>query len=150
MGRPPWLPGQPEHAVYPVDGHRKDDLGHSHYMGTNITLSATGRIDGVTRIWSREAARGFTGGVLVILTDKSGNVLATTKPRKWGVDGVYVPGAPSDRTEYWHEALPREVRHRAAGYAILHTPAPTERWRRFLQDATEAAREIKSLIEEFR
>lgn len=52
-----------------------------------------------TRTWSTCEWKGFTGGVLVALTDKDGGLLFQTPLVTYGVDGTWIPvRGPTDRT----------------------------------------------------
>jgi hypothetical protein len=122
-------------TAFPITGSRRDDLGHSRKMETSVTLSASGRLDAVTRTWTAEALKGFTGGVVVAITDKDRSVLHTTQLHKYGVNGTQVPGgAKSDRTEKWSENLPPSVANAVGGYAIVQAEAPTDHLTKFLKD----------------
>ena len=106
-------------ATFPVTVTRKDNIERTSWkMETTVTLSNTGRIDGITKIKTAEALRGFTGGVLVGITDLAGNVLHTTKLHTYGVDGTAKPGGKSSRTEHWSEDVPKDSLDKAAGVVI--------------------------------
>jgi hypothetical protein len=110
---------------FPVNATKRDKIGaSSRKMETTIILSNTGRIDGTTKTWTSEALRGFTGGVLVGITDLDGNVLHYTKMRKYGVDGTAKPGGGSSRTENWSEEVPKEALDKAAAVVIYHSHQP--------------------------
>lgn len=132
---------------FPIVGSRRDDLGDHRYMETSITISASGRIDGVTRTWTGKHMEGFTGGVTVFITDKDGNVLYKTKVQKYGVNGTEIPGgASSDRTVNWSEEVPPAVINNAAGYAIMQTPNPNPRWDELLRDTKEGLEAVAAIL----
>ena len=133
---------------FPLKGSKFTELGDHRRMETSVTISKNGRIDGVTRTWTAKQWKGFTGSVAVAITDRSGNVLHVTEPKSWGVDCKRCPG-PSNRTQSWSDAVPRNVLSRVGGYAIIHTTNPRDRWRSWLSDAKEAATEIKSIYSKF-
>ncbi len=114
---------------FPINATKRDKIGaSSRKMETTIIVSSTGRIDGTTKTWTAEALRGFTGGVLVGITDLDGNVLHTTKMRKYGVDGTAKPGGGSSRTEHWSEEVPKEALDKAAAVVIWHSHQPKNRF----------------------
>lgn len=133
---------------FPTRGSKFTELGNHRRMKTNITISKNGRIDGLTRIWTAHKWKGFTGAVTVAITDADGNILHITQPKRYGVDCKNCP-SPSNRTQQWSDTIPSSVLNEIGGYAILHTTNPKTRWRDFLRNSKEAAREIKAIYEEF-
>ncbi len=114
---------------FPVTRSRKDNIERTSWtMETAVTLSNTGRIDGTTKIKTAEALRGFTGGVLVGVTDLDGNILHTTKLHTYGVDGTAKPGGKSSRTEHWSEVVPKDSLGKAAAVVIWHSHQPKNRF----------------------
>ncbi|MGG3839668.1 hypothetical protein ABEV00_21935 [Paenibacillus thiaminolyticus] len=93
-------------------------------METSFQISENGRIDATTKTWTSDPWRGFTGSVVIFLTDTSGNILHATDTHRYGVDGVRV-GDPS-RQDTWDETIPDDVLRNMTGYAIwqAHTPVP--------------------------
>jgi|GEM_PF-3549529 hypothetical protein len=133
---------------FPLSGSRFDELGDHRRMETQITVSNNGRIDGVTRIWTDKKWKGFTGSVVVAITDRAGNRLYITNPQSWGVDCKRCPG-PSNRTQAWADTVPSNVLKQVGGYAIIHTTSPRDRWRSWLSDTKEAVTEIKGIYSQF-
>ncbi len=114
---------------FPINIEKKDNIGaSSRTMKTEVILSDTGRMDGTTTIKTAEALRGFTGGVLVGVTDLDGNVLYTTKMRKYGVDGTANPNNNSKRTEKWTEQVPTKALDKAAALVIWQSHQPKNRF----------------------
>lgn len=107
---------------FPVHGSKHDDLGDHRRMETRFTISANGRMDAATKTWTSDHWEGFTGSVVVFLTDASGDILHATGSRTYGVDGVYI-GDPS-REDVWNETIPDDALKNMAGYAVwqAHTP----------------------------
>lgn len=167
-GSPQWIVGQRVWinaarktaiaVVFPMQADRRDNLGNSHYMQTHITASSPsrsdpdhGRIDGKTRTWSKEALRGFEGGVVVFLMDDRGNILYNTPLHKYGVNGEAVPGASSDRTALWTETVKKDVLAQARSLAIVHLDAPTSHWDDFVaksKDVLELAKTVAAIYGE--
>lgn len=149
-GQPVWVNAATNQAmvvdfpIYGKSGKERVKKGKSWWMKTNITISNTGRIDGETRTWSKEAMRGFTGGVMVFLYDADGNVLHSTKLRKYGVNGEAM-GPPSDRKDLWNEPIDPAVVVKTKKYAIVHKHSPTDRQDEFLEKAEKAV-EIAATI----
>ncbi|MBD2386263.1 hypothetical protein [Cylindrospermum sp. FACHB-282] len=133
---------------FPLRGSRFTELGDHRRMETQITISNNGRIDGVTRIWTDKQWKGFTGSVVVAITDSAGNRLYITNPQSWGVDCKRCPG-PSNRTQGWADTIPSNVLKKVGGYAIIHATSPRDRWRSWLSSAKEAVTEIKGIYSQF-
>lgn len=133
---------------FPLKGSKHTELGDHRRMATDITISNNGRIDGVTRTWTDKQWRGFTGSVVVGITDRDGNILYVTNPQTYGVDGKRIP-KPSDRTERWTDSVPSNIFSKVGGYAIIHTTNPRDRWREWLRTAREGATEIKAIYKQF-
>lgn len=134
----------------PVTGSKKTDLGHSRSMRTSLRISCNGRLDAVTRTWTAEALRGFTGGVFVAYMDWKKNVLGTSQDHSYGVNGTAVPGADSDTTRKWSEQIPPDVLEKLSGYAIFHVNDPKSRWRETMAEAEEFAKRAKADYEELK
>jgi hypothetical protein len=133
---------------FPLRGSKFTELDDHCRMETNITISKNGSVDGVTRIWTDNKLKGFTGSVAVAVTDRAGNVLHVTNPQRWGVDCKRCPGS-SNRTQSWTDTVPSNVLGKIGGYAIIHTTSPRDRWRSRLSTAMEAATEIKGIYSQF-
>lgn len=152
-GQPVWVNIQTNQAKvvkFPILGDRKERVkkGKGWWMKTEITISSTGRIDGETKTWSTEALRGFTGGVMVFLYDADGNVLHSTKLRKYGVNGTTM-GPPDNRKDLWNEPVDPAVVVKTKKYAIVHKHSPTDRQDEFLEKAkkvVDIAATIASII----
>ncbi|MBW4560663.1 MAG: hypothetical protein KME32_05795 [Mojavia pulchra JT2-VF2] len=105
-------------ASFPLTGSStEEEVGREQYMQTNITISNTGRIDGVTATRTTRKTNGFVGVVEVILTDKDGNILFITPQQRFAVEGRFIPG-PSKRTDRWQVDIPAEVLNQVSGYVI--------------------------------
>jgi hypothetical protein len=142
------VPSALTNRSFPLRGSQFTELGEHRRMETSITISNNGRIDGVTRTWTANKWKGFTGAVAVVITDSAGNVLHVTPPQSYGVDCRRCPNS-SDRTQQWSNTVPSNVLNQVGGYAIVHTTNPRNRWRDWLATAKEAATEIKATYRQF-
>lgn len=112
---------------FPVKDSKKSNITKSSWkMETDVTVSKNGRIDGKTKTKSSEAARGFTGGVEVLLTDRAGNILHQTKLRTYGVNGTAM-GGQSSRTENWNETVAPDALNKVSAVVIHHSYEPKVR-----------------------
>jgi len=72
------------------------------HMQTTVNFSNTGTINCQTQTWCNNEFTGFTGGVWVMFADASGNIIGHTAPiQTFGVDGKWIPGKVSSRTDLW-------------------------------------------------
>ncbi|MDQ3223113.1 MAG: hypothetical protein M3Q75_06545 [Gemmatimonadota bacterium] len=113
---------------FPVKDSKESKIkGKSSWkMWTDVTVSNSGRIDGKTKIKSSEAARGFTGGVEVVLTDRAGNILHQTQLRTYGVNGTAM-GGQSSRTVNWNETVSPDALNKVRAVVIHHSYEPKVR-----------------------
>lgn len=112
-------------ASYPLKGYQHTELGNHRRMETSITISDTGRIDGITKTWTSKKYKGFTGSVIVFLTDAEGNIHHATEPHSYGVNGTAV--GEHKRNEPWSENISIDVLNNISGYAIHHAHTPVIR-----------------------
>ncbi|HET6201893.1 MAG TPA: hypothetical protein VFI25_03720 [Planctomycetota bacterium] len=152
IGQRVWLVGNEAHVVaFPIETSARKDLGGGDHMETTVKISNTGMISGLTRTWTNEALRGFTGGVEVVLLDAKQNELYVTEKRRYGVNGEAL-GSPSDRKDSWHEEIPVEVRpqvlENVRGVSILQLRAPRSHWDRtveMIKDCLEIAKDAGAI-----
>lgn len=90
-------------------------------MHTWISVSEEGVIDGKTLIGSSNPILGFTGGVEVLLVDRSSNILYQSPLRTYGV----LPSG--SRTSTWHEAAPIGAVNQVRAVLIHHSYEPKVR-----------------------
>lgn len=150
VGQKLWLTGNRVNGVIlPINGTTKSKVGDGDFMETTVTISNNGRIDGKTRTWTSVCADGFTGGVIVFLFDRAGNVLHSTPLKKYGVNGTCVPSAPSNRTEYWNNTVSVDIVNKIGSVKIVHVKKPTDRIDEFLEKAKEVAEIVKIFAEAY-
>jgi hypothetical protein len=97
-----------------------------------------GRLELTTRLWTRNELTGFRGGVRVALSARDGALLFQTPLRQHGVDGTWIPAAPSSASAEEAFVLPEGVFEQTdridvalghAGKQLLLQSAPTVlRW----------------------
>ncbi len=128
---------------FPVEDEKRSQInGNSAWvMRTSITVSNNGRVDGKTKIKSAEALRGFTGGVEVLLTDRSGNILHQTNLRTYGVN------ANSERTKNWSETVSADVINKTRRVAIKHSYEPKNRFAASLGWIRDNADDISTVMQ---
>ena len=110
---------------FPIGGERQDRVKTGSYIKTSFTLNSSGNLKATTRTWSRRRFSGFTGGVFIILTDRSKNPIWTSEQHRYGVNGRKL--GKSDRTEKWQATVPKSILDKVEGYAIVQQHTPTRR-----------------------
>ena len=133
----------PESAA-PIKVSQTHRLASGHWMKSQAILSRTGRVDVLTHTWSRSAAAGFHGAVVVFLVDEHDNRLHSTRPRSYGVNSKHLPG--DDRSDSFHESVPVDVIARTKGLVIQHLYQPENEILDRLRDAQEASRYLASIL----
>ncbi len=113
---------QAQNVTFPIQGTRKNKVVRRGYMETLFDLDSNGNLNARTKTWTSRKTSGFTGGVLIAFTDKSGNAIWSTQQQRYGVDGKWI--GKSNRTVNWQAKVPPEILSRIGGYAIVqeHTP----------------------------
>ncbi|MGB3403002.1 MAG: hypothetical protein WBA77_09945 [Microcoleaceae cyanobacterium] len=112
---------------FPISGTKKDRLSRGKHMETSFTLDSAGKLRARTKTWSTSETTGFTGGVIVVLTDENKNELWFSEIHRYGVNGKWVPGGPDERIESWEESVSTDILSRVRAYAIIHQHTPTNR-----------------------
>ncbi len=135
---------------FPLTGSAPEErVGREFYIKTDITISNTRRIDGVTRTRTTRNTNGFVGVVEVILTDKDGNILFVTPQQRFAVEGKLIPG-PSDRTDRWLVDIPANVPlDKITGYVIVQRNSPPRDILGTLGSIQKLAESIKGIIKVF-
>lgn len=134
---------------FPLIGSKEEEeVGRKFFMKTDITISDTRRIDGVTRTWTTRTTSGFVGVVEVILTDKDGNILYITSQQRFAVEGKWI--GSSDRTDSWSVDIPADVpMDKITGYAIVQRNSPPRSFLETLGSIRKVAEAINDIIKEF-
>lgn len=121
---------------------------HKFYMTTDINISNTGIIYGVTKAENARdiAISGFVGVVEVILTDKDGNILYIT-----GQQRVTVPGlGKKEVVKSWQANIPADVPlDKITGYVIYQRNSPPKDILKTLGGILKAAQAIAGIIKVF-
>eukprot|EP01025_Chloroclados_australasicus_P048807 TRINITY_DN553_c0_g1_i8.p1 TRINITY_DN553_c0_g1~~TRINITY_DN553_c0_g1_i8.p1 ORF type:complete len:223 (-),score=8.17 TRINITY_DN553_c0_g1_i8:238-906(-) len=126
---------QPASQVVEVvfSGEREDSVSHGR-MFTTFTLYSDGSIRGSTRTWSEDKFSGFTGSAFVVFLNDNLEQVWHTDMLKYGVNGKWIPGAPSDRTELWTQQMPRELVDSITQYSIMQQHASSQRFADFMDE----------------
>ncbi|MFX3643492.1 MAG: hypothetical protein ACE3L7_33375 [Candidatus Pristimantibacillus sp.] len=109
---------------FPLKGSQHTELGDHRRMNTDITISASGRLDGLTDIWTSKKWVGFHGSVVVFITDSVGNILFASKPQTWGVSGTATGRDHNRKDLRWDDQIPSDQINKIEGYVIHHTYTP--------------------------
>jgi hypothetical protein len=120
---------------------------HKFYMTTNITISNTRRIDGVTKAENQRniAISGFVGVVEVLLTDKDGNILYITPQQR-----VALAGGKRNVEKSWYVNIPAEVPlDKITGYVIYQRNSPPRDILGTLENIQKLTEKIKDIIKVF-
>ncbi len=134
---------------FPIEESRSDNVAVGH-MKSDVKVSNSGILKVTTRTWTNNASQGFEGGVIVSLEDKDGNDLYVSTIHAYGVNGTYVPGAPSDRTVVWTDNVSLDKINNTAKVAIVQLNAPTNKIDDFLAHAKQVADIAKTLSEAYK
>jgi hypothetical protein len=126
------LPIWSTNTPFSFDWPKRIDSGttqvkHNEYIQVTASLSNNGHVQGETHVWTQAPLYGFTGGSAIYFYDQDDNWVWNTQMYSMGVDGTWIPGLASSRTELWNEQMPQDGRlskvARMEAFCIL-TPQP--------------------------
>jgi hypothetical protein len=134
---------------FPLIGSKEEEeVGRKFFMKTDITISDTRRIDGVTTTRTTRTLSGFVGVVEVVLTDKDGNILYITPQKRFAVEGSWL--GSSERTDSWDVTIPADVPiDKITGYVIYQRNSPPRDILGTLGNIQKLAEAINGIIEVF-
>ncbi len=134
---------------FPLIGSKEEEkVGREFFMKTDITISNTRLIYGVTKTWTTRTTSGFVGVVEVILTDKDGNILYITPQKRFAVEGKWL--GSSKRTDSWNVTIPADVPiDKITGYVIYQRNSPPKSILDTLGGILKAAQAIAGIIKVF-
>ena len=133
-------------VTYPLVGEMYTALARSQHVKTNFTLTRTGDLYAVTRVWEDTWLAGFHAGVLVVLYDANHRPVWTQRKKLViGVTGR-LWGA-SDVTHFWTDQVPTALLPYVREYAVVQTWAP--QWLTFFNDVTKLINIAGPLIKLF-
>ena len=132
-------------CVLPIRVTKYTKVLTAGHMETTAVLNADGKIYGQTTTWSTWKLRGFTGTVLLLVADESGNVLFRSNKHTFGVDGTWVPGKQSRRTDLWEEQMDASTAQKASSVTILQFHDPKNRFWDALNEAVEKGKTVAEI-----
>ena len=135
-------------TTFPVQGTQKNDVVRKGYMETSFALESDGTLNAVTKTWTTVKFAGFTGGVIITLTNADGIPIWATDQQTYGVDGTKIPRKKSSRTENWQAQVPPEILSQVKGYAILQEHTPRTRVLDWIT-SSEAQQIVKAAVKYF-
>lgn len=111
----------------PVRGHQgPDNINNDggQHMESYATFSDSGILSFETHTWTTNALYGFHGGAVAFLVDSAQNILANTDMYVYGVDGTWIPGAPSSIDLIQTPSFSQDIYNRTVFIQIYHKYAP--------------------------
>ena len=112
-------------ATFPlyVDGTK--EVAGGEWVGANATLTDAGRLDCDLHVWTRNRTYGFHGAACVFAVDEANQILWNSQLHTLGVDGLWIPGKPSSRTDHWDEEVPQDAMQKVAAIRLALVLNPT-------------------------
>ena len=133
-------------VTFPIHVDGSKQVGDGQYVGATATLSDSGRIDCEVHVWTTNRMSGFHGAAAAFLVDDSNNILWNTQLQTLGVDGTWIPGLPSSRTEDWNETAPADVMKKSpAAVRLALTTNPTNMLMRDINMLVDAGKKLAEL-----
>jgi hypothetical protein len=121
----------------------EQSVGGPRYMRAIVSLDDAGNMQVRTHTYVHIDLSGFTGGVLVSLTDKNGEVLYVTPLAQYGVDGRWVFWSQSDRWDNEYYSVGADIAARTDRIDVWVGWAPHNR---FWQDIIPIEQIIQLII----
>jgi hypothetical protein len=126
-----------------------DPIADTGYMQSSATVDQQGILYASTTTWSVMDLRGFTGGVFAVVGDASGAIIARSTIRQYGVDGLWVLGSVSSRTDNWTENFGETAAANGRTLGIVHIWDPKNSFFSDLAQVLQDAETIIGLIQSF-
>jgi len=133
-------------CVLPIRATQYTKVLSAGHMETTAVLNEDGKIYGQTTTWSTWKLEGFTGTAIVLVADANGNVLYRSNKHTYGVDGTWVPGKQSRRTDMWEEQMDASTAQKAASLTILQFHDPKNRFWSALNEAVDKGKTVAEII----
>ena len=132
----------PDSVKWPMhaDGTRETHSGQ--WVQASATLTDAGRLDGELHVWTTNRMYGFHGACVVFVVDERNQILWKSGLHSLGVDGTWIPGLPSSRTDTWNESVPADALPKAASLHIACIENPTNMFMRDLDQAISLGKKV--------
>ncbi|MBX9691192.1 MAG: DUF4214 domain-containing protein [Cyanobacteria bacterium] len=111
--------------------------GHSWWMEADLTINAVGDLTVIVKTTSREAMAGFTGTIIMVFRDAVGNIIGVFRTASYGVNGEWIPTAPSQRTDIWTSKVDQKIAEYVQQVDFYCTQAGPSADERFRTTATQ-------------
>ncbi|WP_238011669.1 hypothetical protein KZZ52_14390 [Dactylosporangium sp. AC04546] len=124
-------------------------IGGPRYMRSMVSLDDSGNMQVRTNTFSHWDLRGFTGGVLVSLSDAQGKLLYITPIVSYGVDGRLVFWSVSNRWDNEYYNVGADVARQVDRVDVWQGPTPKNRLVPIVNDLIIIVRLVAWLIEQW-
>jgi hypothetical protein len=134
--------------LFPIIASQDDGFpGSGGFMHTDVTLYASGLLNGVTHTWEVTDLRGFRGSVAVALLNQAREFLWVSGTHSFGVDGRWI--GTSERYDNWSDNAPAAVLPLVSYIAIIQKPEPDvggdiQHW---LATVGQALQELETILQ---
>jgi len=99
----------PRSVTFPLHVTGTQRIKTGQWISLAATLADTGRVDSELHVWTNNEFTGFHGAGCVFAVDEMNQILWNSQLHTLGVDGTWIPGLPSSRTQLWNETIPADV-----------------------------------------
>lgn len=112
-------------SILPKIGYQQTSFTSEDFMETKFTISSEGKLNCETKTWSYNNTQGFTGNVILFLTDSTNTIIYATQPRNFKIESenftrtLDING--SRRIDLWDEDISTDILKNLFGYVILHS-----------------------------
>jgi hypothetical protein len=132
----------PIELIFPMRVNGQSRLSTGKWVSGDATLSKDGRLHTEVHVWTRNEWYGFHGACGVLVVDEANTLLWSSDLHTLGVDGTWIPGKPSSRTERNDEIVPADIMTKMAAVRLLLIENPRNMLSQDLDQAIAAGKKI--------
>lgn len=132
----------PIELVFPMHVNGESRLSRGKWVSGDATLTKDGRLHTEVHVWTRNEWYGFHGACGVLVVDEANTLLWSSDLHTLGVDGTWIPGKPSSRTERYDEVVPADIMAKASAMRLLLVENPRNMLSEDLDEAVKVGKKV--------
>jgi hypothetical protein len=132
----------PPDLAFPMHINGESRLSKGKWVSGDATLAKDGRLHTEVHVWTRNESYGFHGACAVLVVDEANTLLLSSDLHTLGVDGTWIPGKPSSRTERYDELLPADIMAKMAAIRLLLVENPRNMLSEDLDEAVKFGKKV--------
>mgnify|MGYP000879381760 CR=1 FL=1 len=117
-----------QNAQVIAHGSSSTEVKKKCFMDTHCSFYDDAKLVCQTTTRTKSKFAGFTGGFYVDLKDAGGEILGTTEWKTFGVNGRWIPGAPSKRNDQTEWEFPQDFIGKVESLSIVQAHRASNRF----------------------